>query len=276
MPRLSRPDGAELHWEAEGDGPAVVITPHAWGIPELFEPLTRDLARDHRVLRYDARGSGRSSRQGPYDMLTGAEDLAAVTAEAGGPAVVIGLADAPNRATRAAVEHPELIAAVIAIGSAPIARATLHGTEALISSPTVVDAFLDMISTDYRGAMRPLMTAANPQLNEAEVRERVDRLVRYTPQDVAVARLGAWADDDATDAGRALGDRLWILTSPVTAGPWFPSIDVMDAVLRELLPDAHRVPIEDGIVSRPDLTADVVRTITAEKLTSAPERGRST
>jgi pimeloyl-ACP methyl ester carboxylesterase len=263
MPRTTRPDGAEIYWEAHGDGPAVVLAPHAWGIPELFEPLIRDLERDHRVIRYDARGSGRSSHQGPHDLQTGADDLVAVIADVGGPAVVVGLADAPNGAVRATVEHPELVTAVVALGTVPIARSLLAGTEALVASPTVVDAFLEMISTDYRGGMRPLMTAANPQLSEAEVRERIDRLVAYTPQDVAAARLRAWADDDAGETSRALGDRLWILTSPDTAGPWFPPIEVMDRVLRELIPDAHRLTIEDGIVSRPDITAGVVRGITA-------------
>jgi pimeloyl-ACP methyl ester carboxylesterase len=264
MPGITRPDGAEIYWESRGDGPTVVLAPHAWGIPELFEPLIRDLERDHRVIRYDGRGSGRSSRQGPHDMQTGADDLAAVAGDAGGPAVVVGLADAPNRAVPAAARHPDLMPAVVALGSAPIARSLLAGTDALLSSEAVVDAFLEMVATDYRGAMRPLMTDANPQYSEAEVRKRLDRLVAYTPQDVLAGRLRAWAQDDPAEIGRALGDRLWILTSADTAGPWFPSIEVLDRVLRELLPDAHRIAIEDGIVSRPDLTADVVRRITVD------------
>src|SRR5919108_1888522 len=199
MPRTTRPDGVELFWEQHGDGPAVVITPHGWGIPELFEPLTRELQRDHRVIRYDARGSGRSSRRGPHDMVSGAGDLAAVIADAGGPAVILGLADAPNRAVRVGAEQPDLAIAVVALGTIPIARSWLRGTDALVASPTVVDAFLEMISTDYRGAMRPLMAAANPQFTEAQVRERIDKLVSYTPQDVAAARLRAWVDDDAAE-----------------------------------------------------------------------------
>jgi pimeloyl-ACP methyl ester carboxylesterase len=261
MPRLSRPDGVEIYWEQRGEGPTIVISPHAWGIPEVFEPLIRELESDHRVVRYDARGTGESARGGPHDMETGAADLIAVLEDAGGPALVTGIADAPNRVIRAAVERPDLIPGVIAIGSAPIGIRQLQGTDALVSSPTVIDAFIDMLATDYRGAMRPLLSDANPQSDEGELRERIDRQVAYTPQEAIVGRIRAWSRDDATEVGAMLGDRLWLLTSPQTAGPWFPSIDSLEDVLRRLLPEAHLVHIEDGIITRPELTADVVRRV---------------
>jgi pimeloyl-ACP methyl ester carboxylesterase len=276
MPRLSRPDGAEIHWEQHGNGPTVVIAPHAWSIPENFDELIAVLEDDHRLIRYDARGSGSSSRRGPHDMETGAADLVGVVEEVGAPALVLGLADAPNRAVRAAAERPDLISAVVAVASAPVPRKELSATEALIGSQTVVDAWLEMLATDYRGAMRPLMTSANPQLDEDQVRERIDKQVAYTPHDALVERLLAWNDDDPSGPARALGDRLWLAMSPDTAGPWFPSIDAIEDILRRLLPDAHRVNIEQGIVSRPDLTADVIRRITAGLLADAghPESKR--
>lgn len=263
MPRLNRPDGVEIHWEQRGEGETIVITPHGWGIPELYEPLIRELERDRRVVRYDARGTGESTRRGPHDMETGAADLIAVIEDAGGPALVVGIADAPNRAVRAAVERPDLIPAVVAIASAPIGISEFQGTDALVSSSTVIDAFIEMLATDYRGAMRPLLSLANRQASEQELRERIDTLIAYTPQDVLVERIRAWNDDDPSKAGRALGERLWLLTSPDTAGPWFPPPETLRKVLSRLLPEAHRVNIEDGIVSRPELTAEVLRTITA-------------
>ena len=262
MPLLARPDGAEIHWAARGEGPTMVITPHSWALPELFEPLVRELETDHRVVLYDARGTGRSTRSGPYDMAAGAEDLAAVIEDAGGPAVVLGLADAPNRAVRVAATRPELVTAVISAGGVPIARSAVEGTESLISSQEVIDAFLAMVATDYRGAMRPLLTAANSQMTEDEVRERIDHQVEHVSQESVVGRLRAWAEDDPTDDARAVGGRLWLVFSPDTAGPWFPAPVAIDAVLRRELPEAHRVEIEDGIVTRPDLTAAVVRRIT--------------
>jgi hypothetical protein len=38
MPRIAREDGVEIHWEAGGEGPAVVVVPHWSGVPEVFAP----------------------------------------------------------------------------------------------------------------------------------------------------------------------------------------------------------------------------------------------
>jgi pimeloyl-ACP methyl ester carboxylesterase len=264
MPRLQRPDGAELHWEEHGEGPTMVITPHAWALPELFDFLVAELEEDCRIVRYDARGTGRSSRVGPHDMETGAADLLAVVEDAGAPAVVAAMADAAGRAARAGAERPDLVPAVMAVGSIPIGLEQLRGLDALVASPTVINAFIDMLATDYRGAMRPLMTAVNTQWSEDEVRERMDRQIEHTPQDVMVERIRAWSEDDPLAAGQALGDRLWILLSPDTAGPWFPSPGALDDDLDRLLPQAHRHQIEDGIITRPELTAEIVRQVLAE------------
>jgi pimeloyl-ACP methyl ester carboxylesterase len=270
MARLSGPGGVEIHWEARGKGPVVVISPHCWAVPETFEPLIGELARDHLVIRYDARGTGQSTREGPHDMETGAADLLAVIEATGPPAVVLGIGDAPSRAVRIAAGRPELVRAVVAIASVPIGHPALRGTEALVSSETVVGAFLEMVATDYRGAMRPLLTAANPQMSEDEVKRRLDTLVAYAPQTVVVERLRAWVADDATEPAREMGDRLWLLASPETAGPWFPSPEEIEDVIAELLPDSRREVIEEGIISRPDLTAEVVRRITAPIRAAAP------
>jgi hypothetical protein len=87
---------------------------------------------------------------------------------------------------------------------------------------------------------------------------------------VAVERLRAWVADDATEPARETGDRLWLLASPGAAGPWFPSPEEIEDVVAELLPDSRREVIEEGIVSRPDLTAAIVRRITAPLRTAAP------
>ena len=44
----------------------------------MFDGLIDDLVTDHRVVTYDLRGSGQSTRQGPYDVDTDAADLAAL------------------------------------------------------------------------------------------------------------------------------------------------------------------------------------------------------
>jgi pimeloyl-ACP methyl ester carboxylesterase len=263
VPLLRRDDGAEIHWEATGDGPLVVLVPHWSGVPEVFDPLTAELTGDHRVVRYDARGTGESTRVGPHDMDTGAAELEAVIEAAGGPAVVVGIADASIRATRAGAHRSDLVAAVIGIAGAPVPREMFLGTESMIGSDTVVNAFLEMIETDYRGAIRSLLTAANEQMSEDELRQRVTRQADYCPHEVAVERLRAWASDDSSEAGVALGERLCVLFADDVAGPWFPNAREFKRRAREILPDARFEHIANGIVSRPDLTAELVRELAA-------------
>src|SRR5215210_5018720 len=100
MPRLSRPDGVEIHYEDRGEGPLVVLTSY-WSMhPTALEPIIDELAGDHRVVRYDDRGLGESTRRGPYDLDTSAADLAALLRHLGEPAVLLGVADGPARAVR--------------------------------------------------------------------------------------------------------------------------------------------------------------------------------
>jgi pimeloyl-ACP methyl ester carboxylesterase len=239
----------------------VVLVPHCFVHPSVFDPITEELARDHRVIRYNARGTGESTRRGPYDMETGAGDLAALIEEAGGPAVAISIGDATNRAVRAAAARPDLLQAVV--GQPPISATALDGTDAMASSRTVLDAMVEMMETDYRGAVRSIVTTGNPQMSEDELRERVREQVEYCPQEASVSLFRAWIDDDATPWARDIGGRLWAIYSDEMGGPWFPEARQLTAIIREHLPEAHTNELEDGIVSRPDLAAGIVRGITA-------------
>jgi pimeloyl-ACP methyl ester carboxylesterase len=258
VPVLERPDGAQIHWEQKGDGPLVVFASQFFGYPEVFAEVIDDLASDHSVVYYDLRGAGRSSPGGPWNMETDAADLGAVIEEAGEPALVIGMGDGCNRAVKLGAERPDLVGAILTPGGNPVGRAAARGTDALVDSPSVLEALLGMIDTDYRAALRTMVSGANPQMTEDEARDRVDRVVTYCPQEVAATRLRAWIGDDALEAARALGDRLWILSHSNNA--WFPAA-ALDRT-RELLPEAHIEPVEDGPVSRPDLTTAVIRRVT--------------
>src|SRR3954453_23055079 len=102
VPVVERPGGAEIFWEESGDGPTVLVSPSYIQHPGVFSGLVAELAKRHRVVRYDARGSGASSRGGPYDMRTDVDDLLAVAEAAGPVAAVLGNGDGANRAVHAA------------------------------------------------------------------------------------------------------------------------------------------------------------------------------
>ena len=261
MPRLKRPDGVEIHWEAQGEGPPALVACNSFAHPAIFEPLYHELAGDHTVIQYDARGTGQSTHAGPYERDVDVADLVAVLEEAAEePAVLIGTGDAVHRVIHAAARHPELVRGVVCPGVAPLGAQVDYGSvgEGLASSTAVVGALQQLLESDYRSGMRTAVEGANPQLDDEGLRERLSAMTEYAPQEATLGRLQLWIDDDARESARAVGDRLWILHFP--GNRWFPP--ELHSTVRRESPEAHIEEIEDGALSRPDLTAEIVRRIT--------------
>ncbi|WP_425569467.1 alpha/beta fold hydrolase [Nonomuraea salmonea] len=83
------------------------------------------LSDRYRVIAYDARGHGRSANAtGPYRLT---DDLAALLRHLGtGPAVLVGVSMGAGLAVDTALEHPELVSALVATGGGN-ERAVLRG-----------------------------------------------------------------------------------------------------------------------------------------------------
>jgi pimeloyl-ACP methyl ester carboxylesterase len=267
MPVLKLPDGAQLHWEERGEGPLVVIANQFFSESWVFEGLIALLASKHRVINYDPRGTGRSSQVPPYDIATDADDLNRLIEALGPPAVVIGMGDGSNRAVHAAAARPDLADAVVCAAGNPVGATAVEGTDGLAGSQSVLAALMSMMETDYRGALRTMIGTANPTFDEEKVRMRVNSTCESCPQEVAVSRMRSWIDDDALEPARALGDRLWILEPG--GNPWFP-IEVTRRS-RKLIPEAHIHEVEEGALSRPDITVDFVSALTAAGAESPEE-----
>jgi pimeloyl-ACP methyl ester carboxylesterase len=267
MPRLRRPDGAEIEWQVQGDeGPLVVVAVMVFHPASACDALAAELARDHRVLRYDLRGSGASSRVAPYDIETDAADLAAVAEEAGGDALVVALGDGARRSVRAAAERPDAIHTVTISGELPLGRIGGGGSqEALANSPAVLDALLAMLESDYRTGLRTMLTASGEGAwREGALRARLDAIEAHCPPEVAVPRLRSWIEDDSRAQARALGDRLVFLHYP--GNTWFQgSLDI----IRRSLPDARLVELSEGVISSPRENADAIRRILAARAAAA-------
>lgn len=264
MPTLERPDGVELHWEARGDGPGLVIVHQfLFSYPGVYAELIDDLSRDHRVAWYDPRGCGSSSRRGPYDVQTDADDLEAVVASAfDEAAVALAMGYGYNIAVRVGAGRPDLIAYVLAGGPAAAAilpRSELAGAEGLAASESVIEMVMKLMSADPRSGLRTLIAAVNPDLDEQSLRERVDAVADYMSAEAGLERGQAWLEDDASEFARLVGERLWILHTgdePLFAG-------ALAERVAELYPAAHLEQFEGGPISRPDLTAARIRELTS-------------
>ena len=259
MPSIERPGGVAIHWEGQGEGPLVVIVHQMlWSRPAIYADLVADLARDHSVVLYDPRGCGRSGRQGPYDIPTDAEDLLAVIEAAGGPALAIAVGYGYNVVARASSVRPAAISDVIALmpaAAAVLPRSELKDSDLMGASDSFVEMMLQLMRTDPRAALRTMIAATNPSIDEDELRERVELVAAYNEPGAAVERATAWIADDPSAHAAAAGDRLWIVYGQ--AEPLFEGA-LLDQV-RQTYPGAHLVQLEDGPVTRPDLTAALVR-----------------
>jgi pimeloyl-ACP methyl ester carboxylesterase len=263
MPTVVRPGDVEIHWQSRGDGPVVLILPAIWSYPAVYEDLIADLERDHSVVTYDPRGCGQSTQTGPYDLRTDIDDLAAVAEAAGGRAVALSVANGFQYAVHVATERPELISQVAGFG--PAAAAMLPRGEAegagMLVSRSVIDMLMTLQETDPRSASRAIIAATNPQLGEQELQERIDHVTEYVSADGAIGRSRAWLEDDAGDEMLALRDRLWILYGGNESALFE---DPLTERVAKRFPEAHLEPIDVGPITRPDVTAAVVRRIVAQ------------
>jgi pimeloyl-ACP methyl ester carboxylesterase len=258
MQTLQRPGGVELAWDSAGDGPLIVVANQFFSTRDVFGRLLDDLAADHRVVWYDPRGTGQSTRCGPYNMETDVEDLRALMEHVGAPCLILAMADGCNRAVHLTADRPELVTAIVTPAGNPVGRKAAAGTDALVASESVLDAMLAMMRTDYRGALNSVFSTSNPELSDAQVRERVDGAVAHCDQDAAVERMNLWIYNDTLASARAVGDRLWILEHGTN--PWFTGEIAKHT--RELLPEANVLEVEAGAVSRPEIAAGVIRGLT--------------
>jgi pimeloyl-ACP methyl ester carboxylesterase len=254
MGLVQRPDGAEIEWQERGDGPPVALSNIGYAGPVLIEGLAADLARDHRVLTWHTRGTGGSSRLGPYTVEIDAGDLTAVLEAAGAEGcVTVGNGDGVDRAIEAATRRPDLIDAVVAPGGV---AAGGRGSAGLSSSTSVLEALLMLLENDYRAGVHAFVSSGNPGLADEAIQQRVHQIVAYSSQEATVGRIRSWINNEPADDARALGDRLWLLHHD--ANPWFADTEGSKA----LFPDAHHEHVQDGAFTRPDLTAAAVRRIT--------------
>jgi len=258
MPVVEREGGVTLFWQEWGDGPGLLVLHSYIQHPLVLDGLIAELQPGHRVVRYDARGCGESTRKGPYDPETDIADLLAVAEAAAPIAAVAANGDASNRAVHAAARRPDLIPYVISLETVPLMPGQAEGTDALVASRGVLDALVSTMRADFRTGLTAAVQRGNPDMTQDEVRERVDATVAYTDHEAALARLEAWVNDNAGGDPQALGDRLVVAYEG--AGAWFTA-ELVDRG-RELLPEARFLKLESGAISRPDLTAAVVRDVT--------------
>lgn len=109
-------NGARLHYEIAGEGPPLVLLHAGIADGRMWNPQMPALAERFRVLRYDARGYGRSDM--PPGPFTRHEDLRGLLRRLGFErAALVGASMGGATALDFALEYPELAAVLVLVGS---------------------------------------------------------------------------------------------------------------------------------------------------------------
>jgi 3-oxoadipate enol-lactonase len=112
--RVPVADGTLWAEDTGGDGTPVVLVHADWTDSGIWSPLVPLLRDRYRVIRYDLRGFGRSSR--PTKPFTRLGDLLGLLDHFGiGDAVLVGHSGGGGTALGLAVQHPERVAALTLI-----------------------------------------------------------------------------------------------------------------------------------------------------------------
>jgi 3-oxoadipate enol-lactonase len=119
VPRLELSDGAHLEYEIDGTGPTVTLVhPGLWDMRTWDREFPRFVDAGLRVLRYDIRGYGRSSRPEPGASYSHVRDLLELLdANEVTQTALVGCSMGGGIEIDFALEHPERVWAMVPVSS---------------------------------------------------------------------------------------------------------------------------------------------------------------
>lgn len=175
-------DGAGIAWTSDGEGPAMVRIGH-WlshveldRSSEIWGPLIGRLSARHRLIRYDARGTGLSQRDAEIGPLALAvDDLAAVIDASGvDRAVLVASSQAVPVALAFAARHPERVKKLALHGGYALGRVLRDPSAGEMAEETA----LTMIRSGWGRHGDVLMAAFSrifaPDATEAQIAGLID------------------------------------------------------------------------------------------------------
>lgn len=240
-------NGIDIHYRTDGtDGPWVVLA-HALGVDhQLWDSIAQRLASRHRVLRYDARGHGKTSApHGAYTLFQLADDVAglldALSIE---QAHFVGLSMGGMVGQVLGVRHPHRLLSLTLCDTVSYTPVSAHAmwderigqVEAHGMSGIVEPTIQRWLTTPFREA-------------HPDVVERIRSLLRATPPHGYVGTcLAIKALDTRSSLARIACPTLVITGEQDTGAPVEAAREIAshipDARLKVITDAAHLAPIE--------------------------------
>jgi len=240
-------NGIDIHYRTDGtDGPWVVLA-HALGVDhQLWDSIAQRLASRHRVLRYDARGHGKTSApHGAYTLFQLADDVAglldALSIE---QAHFVGLSMGGMVGQVLGVRHPHRLLSLTLCDTVSYTPVSAHAmwderigqVEAHGMSGIVEPTIQRWLTTPFREA-------------HSDVVERIRSLLHATPPHGYVGTcLAIKALDTRSSLARIACPTLVITGEQDTGAPVEAAREIAshipDARLKVISDAAHLAPIE--------------------------------
>lgn len=202
--------GAGILYELTGEGPPLILTMGQGTGPDARAELIAALARRHRVLTYDQRGTGRSDKVDAGQSIEAhAEDIAGLMEHLGiAKAHLMGMSTGTGIATAFAATHPQRVDRLV------LAAPWTHG-----------DADLHTLQNMRREAARSMAADHYVQLNALLIYPPEYRRKNFARFE-ALARQAMGSPQNAT----AIGARLDAILA-FDARPLYPGIQAPTLVL---------------------------------------------
>jgi 3-oxoadipate enol-lactonase len=243
-------DGGALAWESAGEGPDVVfLHPGLWD-GRVWDEQFGVFSRTYRVLRFDFRGYGRSSRPEPGRSYSHVDDLEAVMDAASVErTALVGCSMGGSTAIDFALEYPSRVSALVLASSGmnafddrltPEEEAELE----LLDAP-VVEA---MEAGDIERAERARLRTWAPLGTEDEAGRRISEIAFDNIHEMTMDETGR------RDISPPAIERLEQIEAPTLVLPADNDPLVfrrLSAILAERIPDARlvQIPETDHVVN---------------------------
>ena len=242
-----RANGIDIHYRTDGADGSWVVLAHALGVDhQLWDSIAQRLASRHRVLRYDARGHGKTSApHGAYTLFQLADDVAglldALSIE---QAHFVGLSMGGMVGQVLGVRHPHRLLSLTLCDTVSYTPVSAHAmwderigqVEAHGMSGIVEPTIQRWLTTPFREA-------------HPDIVERIRSLLRTTPPHGYVGTcLAIKALDTRSSLARIACPTLVITGEQDTGAPVEAAREIAshipDARLKVISDAAHLAPIE--------------------------------
>jgi 3-oxoadipate enol-lactonase len=261
VPTLHTRD-VRLHYEESGRGPVVVLAHGGGGDLTQWRHQVADLARDHRVIAYDARGHGQSSTAADCSIPAMVDDLGALLGHLDVRRTsLVGATLGGVTVLEFALVHPEVVEALVVVSTAPDTtdemRARFEASAGVVESGDLAgfaEGFVSFIfSEGYVAA------------HAAEVADFQQRLARIDPRGYAGSIRALGNRPDLSPRLGALGAPTLVVTGALDP---IPTSAPGAERLTRAIPRARAVVIPDAAhlphIERPDVFGRCVREFLAE------------